>query len=75
MSKYSLGLDYGTNSVRALVVEVSTGREVGAAVWNYEHGDAGTRSAAKDGAHCEGGHGGHGQTTGAGVAFGHGRWG
>ena len=41
MSKYSIGLDYGTNSVRALVVEVSSGREVGTAVWNYEHGEQG----------------------------------
>lgn len=40
-SKYTLGLDYGTNSVRALVVDAADGREVGAAVWNYEHGTAG----------------------------------
>ncbi|MEW5983753.1 MAG: ribulokinase [Acidobacteriota bacterium] len=39
--KYTIGLDYGTNSVRALVVDVATGREVGTAVWNYEHGDHG----------------------------------
>lgn len=36
--RYSLGLDYGTNSVRALIVDVSNGREIGAATWNYEHG-------------------------------------
>jgi L-ribulokinase len=41
MAKYSLGLDYGTNSVRALVVDVANGREVGTAVWNYAHGDHG----------------------------------
>jgi L-ribulokinase len=39
--KYSLGLDYGTNSVRALLVNVATGREVGNAVWNYAHGTNG----------------------------------
>lgn len=39
--KYTLGLDYGTNSVRALIVAVANGREIGAAVWNYEHGTAG----------------------------------
>jgi L-ribulokinase len=42
MSKnYSIGLDFGTNSVRALVADVSNGREVGTAVWNYEHGKEG----------------------------------
>lgn len=39
--RYAIGLDFGTNSVRALVVDVSNGREVGTAVWNYEHGEAG----------------------------------
>jgi L-ribulokinase len=40
-SKYSIGLDYGTNSVRTLLVDVRDGREVAAAVWNYEHGESG----------------------------------
>src|SRR5689334_9029190 len=39
--QYSLGLDYGTNSVRCLVVNVANGAEVGTAVWDYEHGDQG----------------------------------
>ncbi|MCW5555744.1 MAG: ribulokinase [Verrucomicrobiae bacterium] len=38
---FTIGLDYGTNSVRALVVNTANGREVGTAVWNYEHGTAG----------------------------------
>lgn len=41
MSKYSIGLDFGTNSVRAIVVDVSDGREAGSAVWNYAHGSNG----------------------------------
>jgi len=40
-STYTIGLDYGTNSVRALIVHVASGREVGTAVWNYEHGTHG----------------------------------
>jgi len=40
-AQYTLGLDYGTNSVRALVVNTANGREVGTAVWEYEHGTHG----------------------------------
>ena len=41
MPRYAIGLDFGTNSVRALVVNVTNGRQVGSAVWNYQHGTAG----------------------------------
>jgi L-ribulokinase len=41
MAKYALGLDFGTNSVRALVVDTADGAEVGTAVWNYRHGKEG----------------------------------
>ena len=34
----ALGLDFGTASVRAVVVETQTGRERGAAVVEYPHG-------------------------------------
>jgi L-ribulokinase len=40
-AKYAIGLDYGTNSVRTLLVNTANGREVAEAVWGYEHGDAG----------------------------------
>ena len=39
--KYTIGLDYGTNSVRALIVNVTNGAEVAAAVWTYAHGTQG----------------------------------
>lgn len=40
-SRYTIGLDYGTNSVRALIVDTSDGREIAAAIWTYEHGHQG----------------------------------
>jgi len=40
-ARYSIGLDYGTNSVRTLIVNTANGREVATAVWNYEHGREG----------------------------------
>lgn len=40
-AKYSIGLDYGTNSVRTIIVNVANGREVAAAVWNYSQGTEG----------------------------------
>ena len=36
---YTLGLDYGTNSVRTVLSMTANGREVATAVWEYEHGD------------------------------------
>src|SRR5688572_29043712 len=42
MAKYfSLGLDFGTNSARALIVELKTGKEIATAVANYPSGQAG----------------------------------
>jgi len=37
MAKYVLGIDFGTLSVRALVAQVGTGRELGSAIMNYPH--------------------------------------
>jgi len=47
-SKYSIGLDFGTNSVRALIVDVKNGEEVATNVWNYQHGEDGVIVDAKD---------------------------
>ena len=38
---YTIGLDYGTNSVRCLIVDVANGNEIGTAVYEYETGEAG----------------------------------
>jgi len=38
---YAIGLDYGTNSVRSLLVDVSNGKELGTYVHEYETGQAG----------------------------------
>ncbi|MGD0596961.1 MAG: ribulokinase [Sedimentisphaerales bacterium] len=39
--KYTLGLDYGTNSVRCVIVDIANGKEIGTAVYNYPTGQAG----------------------------------
>lgn len=38
---YTIGVDYGTNSVRAIVVDTATGRELGEKVFNYPSGHQG----------------------------------
>jgi L-ribulokinase len=38
---YTLGLDYGTNSVRCVLVDTANGQELGTSVYAYENGDMG----------------------------------
>jgi len=38
---YTIGLDYGTNSVRCLLVDVADGTELATAVFEYPTGEAG----------------------------------
>lgn len=41
LPSYAIGLDYGTSSVRALVVRCADGAEIGESVWPYAQGDEG----------------------------------
>ncbi len=45
---FTLGIDYGTNSVRALIVRTSDGAEFGSAVVNYPSGSQGILLDPKD---------------------------
>jgi L-ribulokinase len=45
---YTIGIDYGTNSVRAVVVDCTNGRTVGTSVFAYPSGEAGVLLDAKD---------------------------
>ena len=38
---YTIGLDYGTNSVRCLIVDTSNGIKLGTSVFEYPTGEAG----------------------------------
>ena len=49
MSKrFAIGVDYGTNSVRALVVDINSGEEVATHVYDYPSGEAGILLDAGD---------------------------
>lgn len=41
MGKYAIGLDYGTNSCRSLIVDLEGGRELASVVFNYPSGKQG----------------------------------
>lgn len=46
--RYAIGLDYGTNSVRAVVVDLADGTEVANSVYDYPSGEHGILLDAKD---------------------------
>jgi L-ribulokinase len=45
---FTLGIDYGTNSVRALVVRCADGAELGSAIYNYPSGHQGVLLDSED---------------------------
>ena len=45
---YTIGVDYGTNSVRGIVVRCSDGVEIGTSVFNYPAGEMGILLDASD---------------------------
>ncbi len=48
MSAFTLGLDFGTNSVRAVVASCADGSIVGTAVYDYPSGDGGVLTDLRD---------------------------
>lgn len=48
MADYALGLDYGTNSCRSLIVNLETGAEVASHVFNYPSGQMGVLIDPRD---------------------------
>jgi L-ribulokinase len=48
VSSYALGLDYGTNSCRAVVLDLTSGDCVGDAVYDYPSGELGVLLDARD---------------------------
>ena len=47
-SHYAIGLDFGTASVRALLVDVASGEEIATGVSNYRHGTDGVIVDSRD---------------------------
>jgi len=48
MKRYALGIDYGTNSCRSLLVDLDGGAEVGSTVFPYPSGTLGILTDARD---------------------------
>lgn len=48
MPRYAIGLDYGTNSVRGLLVDVDGGDEIATHVFGYPHGKQGVIVSDRD---------------------------
>jgi L-ribulokinase len=47
-ARYALGIDYGTNSCRSLLIDLDSGAEVGSTVFPYPSGDLGILTDPRD---------------------------
>ena len=47
-TRFAIGVDYGTNSVRTLIVDLSNGKEIATSVYNYPSGDYGILLDSRD---------------------------
>lgn len=48
MKRYAIGLDYGTNSCRSLLIDLETGEELGSEVFAYPSGEMGILTDPRD---------------------------
>jgi L-ribulokinase len=48
MKRYAIGLDYGTNSCRSLLIDLDTGDELGSTVFEYPSGELGILTDPSD---------------------------
>ena len=48
MNGYAIGIDYGTNSVRTVLIDCADGKEIGGSVFAYPTGEQGVILDAKD---------------------------
>ena len=38
MGKYSIGVDYGSLSARAVIIDINSGEEIATSIYEYPHG-------------------------------------
>ena len=48
MKRYAIGLDYGTNSCRSLLIDLDSGEELGSTVFEYPSGELGILTDPSD---------------------------
>ena len=48
MSRYTIGLDFGTNSCRCIIIDINNGKEISSYVHNYKFGKNGVITSKKN---------------------------